>query len=201
MATFANSRDQDQLALLLNNLFPHVSLLALDSGVSSWARVREASVVMGLHQDDVIQTKCRLIADTLAYLLSFEPYNGSGNRAWWLRIRGLNHFGQSTGVGHALIVIEQEERYFLIDAYIGCRDLTYREIDFEEFQRNLASLEEYYDPQLWEDVTGCYEQEIPEYCQVTFGLYNYQDDPQSIGERYQELLDHQPNHRYGHKKG
>ncbi len=191
----------DELCAILTPLFPEIGRLALDAGISSWSRVREAVYYTDLSQDDVIRTKCRLIADTLGYILSYQPYIEGEKVGWWIRIRGLNHFNQSTSVGHALVLVEGENnRHWQIDAYIGCRGFTCREVDVDQFREDLISLEKHYDPEVWYRVTGCREEEVPDHCKVMLYKYSYRDDIDSIMQRYDELEDGIPDMKYGHKK-
>ena len=201
-----------ELCLTLSHLFPEVSRLALDAGISSWARVREATYYTGLSEDDVIRTKCRLVADVLAYILSYQPYIKGEKTGWWIRIRGLNHFNQATSIGHALVLVEGDEvdeestdspksnKHWLIDAYIGCRGFTCRQVDVVQFRQDLETLEKQYDPEIWYRVTGCREKEIPDHCKLLITQYSYRDDIDSIMARFEELEAGIPNPKYGHKK-
>lgn len=190
---------EDPLCPILNCLFPQVARLALDAGISSWLKVKEAAVHTGLTIDEVIRTKCRLIADTLAYILGFTSFHQS-KVAWWIRLKGRNHFNQPTGVGHALVLLEREEdKYLLIDGYIGCRGLTCRYIDLPCFKERVERLQQRYDPDLWYQVTGCREVETPDHVRVIIREYSYSDLLDDILSRCDELASRQPNLLYGHK--
>lgn len=194
-----SSEINPNLCFFLSKLFPNVNRLALDAGVSSWSRVKEASFFTGLHEDEVIKTKCRLTADTLAYILSFANYHEKKPFAWWVRLRGLSFFNQPTSVGHAFVLLERQDNiYLLIDSYIGCRGLTCREVNINALRKLLSRLEDKYDPDIWYQVTSCYEDEIPDHVKVTFDRYSYDDNEESILTRIEELKYFRPDVTYGH---
>jgi hypothetical protein len=187
---------------MLQKLFPQASWNALGAGVSSRYRVEEAAHYTNLSIEEVVKTKCRLIADTLAYLLSYQPYDSPEEKVgWWIRLRGVNKFEQSTSVGHALLVVEGGDgKTYLIDSYIGCRSITCREIDMLEFLAQLKSLQKQYDPRIWLEVTGCEEREIPDHVHIIMQKYSYDDSPESIVTRYLELQNNEANPKYGHRR-
>lgn len=187
------------LCFILSKLFPEVNRLALDAGVSSWSRVKEATFFTQLKEEEVIETKCRLTADTLAYILSFTDYHEKKPLAWWVRLRGLNYFNQPTSVGHAFVLLERHDNtYLFIDSYIGCRGLTCREVDINALRKLLSRLEDKYEPEIWYQVTGCHEEEVPDHVKVTLDRYSYNDREEDILTRIEELKYFRPDIIYGH---
>ena len=190
----------EYLCFLLKDLFPEVARFALNAGISSWVRVKEAAYNTGVTEKEVIRTKCRLIADTLAYLLSFEKYQEKTLHGLWIRLRGKDIYDGPTSVGHVLIVLESDQGFILLDAYFACRGFTCRRINFQEFVDDLSYLQKRYDPEIWYRVTGCREKAVPDHVNVDVKRYSYSDDIDSIHSRFIELKGLKANFKYGHRK-
>lgn len=187
------------LCSFLTRLFPHANYFALDSGVSEWEKVKQAQKITGLSLDEVITTKCRLTADTISYLLSFTPRTGENPEAWWIRLRGYDKYDQGTGVGHAFVVLEGGNGHLLIDSYIGCRGLSCRYVDFDHLTDCISQMEKSYHPDLWKEVTGCYENEPVDHLKVAAVEYMYDPTLTSVKTRMDEMYYHQVKNWFGHK--
>lgn len=196
------------LVRLLPSLFPEANYLSLDSDISSWDKVVDAHKSSDLTLDQVVRTKCRLTADTLSYLMSFQPSDMTNmtsehNDALWIRLRGLDKNDQSTHVSHALVILETPDGHLLADSYIGCREITCRIIDPDEFLSDILEMQEKYRPETWKELTGCSDDNSDgppiDHVLVVKNDYSYLGNPESITERLNELNQGYNNTSYGHK--
>ena len=116
----------------------------------------------GLSVDRIIMTKCGFVCLAMKELLNFrnpkehpidEPLSSSFG--YFFDLEGITRDGRHSGTDHEFIVLYGEESWWIVDSYLGCRDLTCRRIAPEELMETVRSLSDRFNEDLWIGLTGC----------------------------------------------
>lgn len=127
-----------------------------DSAELSW--IQQAT---GIPIERIIMTKCGYICRALDALMQFRNKRQhpldvplSSFYGYLLDLEGVTRNGQDSNTDHEMILLYQQG-WWIVDSYLGCRELTCRPVDPNEVLRVARALQQKFDEKLWIWLTGC----------------------------------------------
>lgn len=128
------------------------------------AFIQEAT---GIPADRIIMTKCGYICQALKALMNFKNRRQhpldlplSSFYGYMFDFEGVAQNGHDTGTDHEFILI-YDQGWWIIDSYLGCRELTCRQVDPEQILEVARYLHDQFDEKLWFWLTGCRSTDDP----------------------------------------
>jgi hypothetical protein len=122
----------------------------------------------GIPVDRVIMTKCGYICKALGALMDFRNKRLhppevplSSFYGYMFDFEGLALNGEDTGTDHELILL-YDQGWWIIDSYLGCRELTCRQVDPDQILEVARYLQAQFDEGLWFWLTGCHSTDGPD---------------------------------------
>lgn len=122
----------------------------------------------GIPADRIIMTKCGYICKALEALMNFENKRDhpleiplSSFYGYMFDFEGVTRDGHDTATDHELILI-YDQGWYIIDSYLGCRELTCRQVDPDQILEVTRYLQNRFDEDLWFWLTGCSSTDDPD---------------------------------------
>lgn len=154
--------------------------------------VFDACIKTSLSLDKVIESKCGTTQTAISYLLSFsnpikEPQDIVINKAYHIQLQGISDNGNFTDTGHAFILLNNSNNWFMIDSYIGHRRLTCKIITLQTILNLLSELKQTFNEDLWFLLTEC-ENNDNNTTKLLSLIYQYDYSDTDINENFIQIV-------------
>ena len=121
----------------------------------------------GIPADRILMTKCGYICKALEAMMDFKNKRNhsidlplSSFYGYLFDFEGLTEDDRDTGTDHEFIVM-YDQGWWLIDSYLGCRELTCRKVDPDLLLQVARELQEQFNEEIWIWLTGCHSTDDP----------------------------------------
>lgn len=131
---------------------------------------------------EMLRTTCGVVAHAIKYLLNFQKTDQWQNSALVITLTG-----KYNDLSHVMTFLPLTGQWWMLDAYIGCRELECKPVDLQSVFQKIHQLTKTWNPTIWIDLSGCSEPE-PSNQEVKATLQKYTFDLSNISQRYQQLV-------------
>lgn len=153
-----------------------------------------------LSAERAIETKCGNMQAGVSYLLNFSnpikrPPQFLPNKAYYFEVHGLARVEiqgvtdyDITNTSHGFVLINNGEKWLMLDSYIGCRGFTCRPVILDGILNTLALLREKFNNELWIALTGCSDNNANT-DKVDVLMYQYDYSTFDLKSRFANLIE------------